>query len=575
MSATQRVDSVTGIDGLWGATLGARAARLLTLTAVLVSCIAAFDVGSALAAESSPGCVTELPAPVPRNLGRRPTGVISVNFWDGTGPPVAAAVLGEPSLISGVQLAVKWSTLEPNEGEFKFAGLETLFEEAAASGQYVVLTLLPGFHSPEWALKGVQKVKSSWSYKEPIKKNDHQVKAKFLPVPWNHLYLCRWFGFLKAVAAKFAGNSSLRMIDLAGPNSVSTEMSLPDWTGKGTPLYNYDEGLLYEEGRSPKTFHGSDIRMWKALGYTPDRYVDAWKSVFQAYRDLFPDQYLSLNLIDGLPIGNNKRIDGGEITSSTLRVIAAGKRLEPGFVLQTDGLNPSTGSAAPDPYVAGNCADAVTGNQTPVPAKLGPLTSEDLHPALTDGDDFVELYQEQVLEGLESRIRPSLGEPTGKQDAETYEAMREAAERLPDTAGCASLTLTATPASATLGTPVTVTARAPTNLLSGLDFKDNAYAEPFGVFSFSPVIGIYEDDKLIKQCDGKAATVCEVTVASGPRITNFTADVGVLRQRGATLIGPAPKPLSPLAIISSSAQVVRTKAPPPINVGEGPVTPTP
>src|SRR4029077_15896762 len=101
----------------------------------------------------------------------------------------------------------------------------------------------------------------------------------------------------------------------AGPTSVSVEMSLP----------NQDP----------------DIARWITLGYSPARYVDAWKTIFQAYARIFPRQYVSLALYPGLPVGNNGARDPSQRTATPLGVLAAGLEYKDRFALQTSGLTGS------------------------------------------------------------------------------------------------------------------------------------------------------------------------------------------------------------------------------------------
>jgi hypothetical protein len=124
-------------------------------------------------------------------------------------------------------------------------------------------------------------------------------------------------------------------------------------------------------------------------------------------RALFPHEYVSLNLIDGLPV-NGSRFDGAAIIDTTLRRIAAGKvELGPGFAVHADGLGPSTTNMPPGVCVRARCGSAVTGIQTHAPSREGPLTTADLEPAFSASVDFVQVYQSSVGDGLRERDRVS------------------------------------------------------------------------------------------------------------------------------------------------------------------------
>ena len=131
-----------------------------------------------------------------------------------------------------------------------------------------------------------------------------------LPVPWDHTYLSRWFAFLKVIGDRYGGKASFRKIAAAGPTSVSAEMSLPD---------------------SP-----ADIAQWEKLGYTSQKYINAWRQTFSVYSSTFPHQYFSLALHLGLPIPNRK-----EKSRVRKEIISLGLQYPSQFALQADGLNAS------------------------------------------------------------------------------------------------------------------------------------------------------------------------------------------------------------------------------------------
>ena len=63
-----------------------------------------------------------------------------------------------------------------------------------------------------------------------------------LPMPWDRVYLGRWFAFMKLLSARYGGLPAFRMIAAAGPTSVSVEMTLPNspaahtqWMADGIP----------------------------------------------------------------------------------------------------------------------------------------------------------------------------------------------------------------------------------------------------------------------------------------------------------------------------------------------------
>jgi hypothetical protein len=203
---------------------------------------------------------------------------------------------------AGVTFRTSWADVEPQEGKFDFSKIDTVFANADKHGKWVELILIPGFGTPSWAMNGVQSATFAISYGRgagtPLP----------LPVPWDQTYLSRWFAFLKVVGDRYGSRPSFRKIAAAGPTSVSAEMSLPD--------------------------EKNDIAQWTQLGYTSEKYIDAWKQTFAAYASTFPHQHFSLALHPALPIPNTK-----ERTAGREQIINLGLKYPSQFALQADGLN--------------------------------------------------------------------------------------------------------------------------------------------------------------------------------------------------------------------------------------------
>jgi hypothetical protein len=209
-----------------------------------------------------------------------------------------------------------------------------------------------------------------------------------LPLPWNEPYLQAWFTFLGAFAARYANNSEFRLIGVGGPTSVSTEMSLPGRKTGDTAL--------------PPAANGSDVAEWMALGYTPDKYVNAWKETFDRYHQLFPHQHLGLALYPALPIGNNGAEDNRAAVTTMESVIDAGMRYKQQFDLQENGMRGGAAQPSDPEYdaVRAHCGQIVTGLQnsksaTDDPAYQGPLNRA-LDHVTAAGVDFWEVYVSDV-----------------------------------------------------------------------------------------------------------------------------------------------------------------------------------
>lgn len=446
----------------------------------------------------------EISPPAREAVGPRPpvpTGLITTQIYSAGKTPFQKSVFGRAGrFTTGVDLLIQWCNLEPRKDVFDWKPLDHVFKQAAPrkgdpKGKFIDLTIIPGFETPSWALRGVPTVTSSFAY-------GGVVTARALPQPWNTRYLSRWLAFMAAIAGRYGDNPEFRMVEAAGPTSVSTEMTLPNWTSGDTGL--------------PATLHGvalngSDVAMWTAWHYSEPKLIRAWSRVFAAYHKIFLNQYIGLALFPGLTFGADGTTDSGLGTQTQLDAVAAGKHSDPGrFIVQEDGLGGGgSGSGSSFNIVRANCGRAVTGYQTPVPGNVVDLGNA-VQQAIDSNVEFMEVYQTDVVD-----------------DRTTLPPF---APRLPARAGCKPLTLTATPNAD--GTS-TLTATTDLNLTS---------TEAINVFQVTP-----RGDYAPTTCtaSGQTAT-CSVPV--GRERVKFEADVGV----------PGTLPYSSQAFVSATTTAETT-----------------
>jgi hypothetical protein len=334
-------------------------------------------------ASEPPANSCTLPAGTASGISARPTGLIAFTIYEKGKVPFPERVFSDP-LVSGVDVDIQWDNLEPVANNFDWSALDCLFAQAHANHKFVVLAVIPGFRSPSWVLQlpGVQTQSFKFAY------FNEDTPARPLPLPWNEPYLHAWFTFLGALAQRYGNNPEFRVIQAAGPTSVSTEMSLPDRETGDTAL--------------PPAAKGSDIAEWKALGYTPDKYVNAWEETFDQYHQLFPNQYLSLSLYPALPIGKNRAEDHRENVATLNRVIDAGMRYQQQFALQSNGMKGGAKQPSDPEYnaVREHCGQIVTGLQNGRSATVHAETQGPLDRALDHvvaaGVDFWEVYATDI-----------------------------------------------------------------------------------------------------------------------------------------------------------------------------------
>jgi hypothetical protein len=441
-----------------------------------------------------PGAGTTGAGETPAPIGATPSGLIAVKIYTPQTKVQFPSSLFTPadSFIKGLDFLAQWCNLEPHPDVFNWAPLDTVFEQAQASGKFVILTLIPGFETPSWALAGVQGFTSSFSYNTAGDTN--AADARVLPLPWDPTYLGRWFTFLRAVADRYGDDRSFRAIEAAGPTSVSTEMTLPDLTGSQTiPGYPeiVDGGLPASYGG--KKLGGSDIAAWEAAGYTPAKLVGAWTQAFATYHQIFRNQFMALALFPSLPIGADSTVNVSQGTQVRLDVVSLGRRqYQPNFILQEDGLA-GNGNGSDPGYniVSANCNAVVTGLQTKVPPKDVPLPAA-LALGLRANLDFIEVYASDIV------TMPS-----------AFTSFEGPVSPLPTTDDCAPLKLTSSERTGAAAAAVTAT----TDLTL-----------PAGK---SQVVNIFEQTAAGSVLVGECTTSsCPVSITPGAVATRFTADVG-------------------------------------------------
>ncbi|MGD0004550.1 MAG: hypothetical protein ABSE06_10015 [Anaerolineaceae bacterium] len=364
---------------------------------VLVACLTATPPATYIAPSTVPpptptpsNAITSTPpAPLVPRQATQPHGITAVNNLEPSKPKGSFfdGILFDDRTytnpnIAGLTFRTSWADIEPTKGDFIWAKLDTVFDNAERNSKWVELVLIPGFGTPAWALQGV--TTSTFSVIYGPGKGENLV----MPLPWDQTYLNRWFAFLKAVSARYHNRPSFIKIAADGPTSITGEMTLPN---------------------AP-----ADLCTWVQFGYTSDRIIGAWKEVFANYAQIFPRQYFSLALYPPLPIvsktkcenGNPIGVDHSESQRVSAVIIGLGVDNYPKqFVLQDNGLTSTAGGAYN--VVKSYGGKVVIGFQLATSAMLSPAYMGDpdgvtaLRNSLQKGVDanvqFLEVYESDVL----------------------------------------------------------------------------------------------------------------------------------------------------------------------------------
>ncbi len=242
--------------------------------------------------------------------------------------------------ISGVAYQIGWDKIEPAEGQFDWSNLDALFAAAEQSKKWVHLLIFPGFHSPAWALQGLKTESFAVQY------GPGHGDVESLPMPWDPVYLGRWFDFLQKVADRYGKSPAFDIIAADGPTSVSAEMTLPE---------------------SP-----ADLTIWRNDGYTPKKYIAAYRAVFEKFATIFPNQFVSLSLGDALRINDLGRLEFGSARRTRQIIIDQGIAiLGRRFVLQNSDLHAGPDQHPATAFVIGYSGKLTTGLEERCSAEKG------------------------------------------------------------------------------------------------------------------------------------------------------------------------------------------------------------
>ena len=251
--------------------------------------------------------------------------------------PLNLRALDNP-FISGVALQIHWADIEPTEGNPDWTKLDRLFAAAESSKKWVHLLIFPGFFSPPWALEGVKTELFALQY------GPGKGTVERLPIPWNRVYLDRWFAFLKQLSDRYGKSPAFRLLAADGPTSVSAEFTLPK-----RPV---------------------DLKKWQQDSYRPSKYIGAWKEVFQVYADDFPNQFISLSAGSGqININEQGKLDARQPLQTRKAIVdEADAILGRRFVLQMSDVHAGPGphsvdSEKEEKFVIGFNGRIVTGFQ--------------------------------------------------------------------------------------------------------------------------------------------------------------------------------------------------------------------
>lgn len=251
-------------------------------------------------------------------------GIYVASDWN---KPVEEYVL-QSTGVDGVFLRLYWDKLQTSATTFDWSYLDPELKRIAKAGKSISIGVAAGSHSPEWVYKaGVP----SLSFDEFRKQGKGKRFSITIPVPYNEKFLQLWTGFIQSFATHLKTMpdvySKISLVKLTGINETTVEVRLPA-----------QKEISNEKGSSTDA-----PAIWSQAGYTPQKVLDAWNRILNAYYDNFNDKYVSIAVIPkrGFPSidENGNETQKNKALDFTEQLVDAGyRKFKDHFVIQWNSL---------------------------------------------------------------------------------------------------------------------------------------------------------------------------------------------------------------------------------------------
>lgn len=226
-------------------------------------------------------------APIRRPVGIYAVVVVKKQREGSDDPGRFQRVLRNPA-VSGVAVRAYWEDLEPEEHRYDFAVIDAALRAAQEQRKTVQLVLVPGFYSPPWLLRRLPSLDEFLSgAKKPaglltggkatfaVAYGPDRNESRELPLPWDPAYTAAWQDFLRALNQHCGNHPGLVSIAVAGPTSMSAEMSLPNDTREELATWE----KILELSFPPGPYRASNKAVTEAWRNTVDFYGKTFRNM--------------------------------------------------------------------------------------------------------------------------------------------------------------------------------------------------------------------------------------------------------------------------------------------------------
>jgi hypothetical protein len=218
--------------------------------------------------------VVELEARLSPSVMSYPTG--NYANWDST-KSLAGVTFAQG--IVGINLGVKWDTVQTSASTFNWNAVDTRLQEAAGGGLKVDLALTAGpTHAPGYLLTNPKVHTISLVNTNQNDANYGQMTTG--PVFWDATYLAAREAFIQAAGARYSSNSSVIAVTAGFADWTTNDWSVPHFVG----ISPGGQGNIDEN------------QQWLTAGYTTAKMLAAGEKILNTTATAFPEQSLKMAL---------------------------------------------------------------------------------------------------------------------------------------------------------------------------------------------------------------------------------------------------------------------------------------
>lgn len=323
-----------------------------------------------------------------------PRGLFSLSPAGGA---CTSAVLNNADVV-GVSLRQSWMDLEPSEGVFNWAFLDSEVARVATAGKQISLRISSQAGKPAWVTTAVAKAGGTF-----YTFDDNGVSTT-IPVFWEPTFLAKKTAMIAALGAHFSRNPAIKIVSVSFANATSEDWNVPH--------------------TSP------EVTQWLDLGYTSQKMLDAGKRIIDGTMTAFPNQYVTLAIGGNGHAGATGNLDP-DACYVARNALQAARTLWPGrLIVQMNSLS-TVNPVAPGPddsvwhllwdsrpdvagqmllWCYGDTTYRVNGGVAGSPSLVLPKA---IAAGASYGMDYVEIYQTDVVNLPAATISYTRGALTG------------------------------------------------------------------------------------------------------------------------------------------------------------------